>query len=32
MVHPKRHSMDMEITTACDENGILSAMKLRNVI
>lgn len=27
MVHPKRHAMDMEVTTACDENGYLTAMK-----
>ncbi len=27
MVHPKRHAMEMEFTTACDENGILTAMK-----
>ncbi len=26
-VHPKRHAMEMEITTACDENGIITAMK-----
>lgn len=26
-VHPKRHPMWMDITTACDENGILTAMK-----
>ncbi len=26
-VHPKRHAMEMEFTTACDENGILTAMK-----
>ena len=25
--HTKRHPMDMEVTTACDENGILTAMK-----
>jgi selenium-dependent xanthine dehydrogenase len=25
--HTKRHAMDMEFTTACDENGILTAMK-----
>jgi selenium-dependent xanthine dehydrogenase len=25
--HTKRHSMDMEFTTACDENGKLTAMK-----
>lgn len=27
MVHPKRHPMIMEFTTACDENGMLTAMK-----
>lgn len=27
LVHPKRHAMDMEFTTACDENGQLTAMK-----
>jgi selenium-dependent xanthine dehydrogenase len=27
MVHPKRHSMEMEFTTACDENGYLTGMK-----
>ncbi len=26
-VHPKRHAMEMDFTTACDENGILTAMK-----
>ena len=25
--HTKRHAMEMEFTTACDENGILTAMK-----
>jgi len=25
--HTKRHAMDMEFTTACDENGYLTAMK-----
>ena len=25
-VHPKRHAMEMDFTTACDENGILTAM------
>ena len=25
--HVKRHAMDMEFTTACDENGYLTAMK-----
>lgn len=27
MVHPKRHPMYMEFTTACDENGYLTGMK-----
>jgi len=27
MIHPKRHAMEMEFTTACDKNGILTAMK-----
>lgn len=27
VVHPKRHAMEMEFTTACDENGNLTAMK-----
>lgn len=27
LVHPKRHAMEMEFTTACDENGKLTAMK-----
>ena len=27
MLHPKRHAMEMEVTTACDENGYLTAMK-----
>lgn len=27
VVHPKRHPMWMDITTACDENGYLTAMK-----
>ena len=26
-IHPKRHPMWMDITTACDENGYLTAMK-----
>ena len=24
IIHPKRHAMEMEFTTACDENGILT--------
>lgn len=31
MIHPKRHAMEMEFTTACDENGKLTAMKARLV-
>lgn len=27
IIHPKRHPMWMDITTACDENGYLTAMK-----
>ncbi len=27
IVHPKRHAMSMDFTTACDENGYLTAMK-----
>ena len=27
LIHPKRHAMEMEFTTACDENGKLTAMK-----
>ncbi|MDR1538941.1 MAG: selenium-dependent xanthine dehydrogenase [Clostridiales bacterium] len=27
LYHTKRHAMDMEFTTACDENGMLTAMK-----
>lgn len=27
VVHPKRHPMWMDITTACDENGYLTALK-----
>lgn len=29
IIHPKRHAMDMEFTTACDENGILTGMKAK---
>ncbi len=31
LVHPKRHAMEMDFTTACDENGNLTAMKARIV-
>lgn len=27
IVHPKRHPMSIDLTTACDENGMLTAMK-----
>ena len=27
LVHPKRHSMDMEFTMGCDENGIIQGVK-----
>ncbi len=27
LVHPKRHAMEMDFTTGCDENGMLTAMK-----
>lgn len=27
LCHPKRHSFEMEFTTACDENGYLTGMK-----
>ena len=30
-VHPKRHPMEMEYTTACDENGKLTAVRVRIV-
>ncbi|MDR2479889.1 MAG: selenium-dependent xanthine dehydrogenase [Treponema sp.] len=30
-VHPKRHAMEMEFTTGCDENGRLTAMTARIV-
>lgn len=29
LVHPKRHPMEMELTTGCDETGRLTAMRLR---
>ena len=31
LVHPKRHSMDMEFTMGCDENGIIQGVKARVV-
>lgn len=30
-VHPKRHPMEMEYTTACDENGKITAVRARIV-
>lgn len=27
LIHPKRHGFEMEFTTACDENGMLTGMK-----
>ena len=27
LCHPKRHGFEMEVTTGCDENGIITAMK-----
>lgn len=27
IIHPKRHAVEMEFTTACDENGYLTGMK-----
>lgn len=30
-VHPKRHAMEIEMTTACDEDGYLTGMKARIV-
>ncbi len=29
LVHPKRHAMEIEMTTACDENGMLTGMRAR---
>ncbi len=29
IVHPKRHAMEIEMTTACDEHGMLTGMKTR---
>ncbi|MDR2599913.1 MAG: selenium-dependent xanthine dehydrogenase [Oscillospiraceae bacterium] len=26
-IHPKRHAMEIDFTTACDENGIITAVK-----
>jgi selenium-dependent xanthine dehydrogenase len=28
-VHPKRHAMEIEMATGCDENGMLTAIKVR---
>lgn len=27
IIHPKRHAFEMDVTSACDENGYLTAMK-----
>ena len=27
LVHPKRHAMEIDFTTACDENGLITAVK-----
>lgn len=27
MIHPKRHSMEIDMTTACDDNGYIKAVK-----
>ena len=29
LIHPKRHAMEMDFTTACDESGKLTAMRAR---
>ncbi len=29
LIHPKRHAMEMEFTTACDEDGNLTGMRAR---
>ncbi len=29
LIHPKRHAMEMEFTTACDESGHLTGMRAR---
>lgn len=29
LVHPKRHAMELEVTTGCDEAGILTGMRAR---
>ncbi|NLI53902.1 MAG: selenium-dependent xanthine dehydrogenase [Clostridiales bacterium] len=29
LIHPKRHAMEMDFTTACDETGKLTAMRAR---
>lgn len=29
LIHPKRHGFEIDITTACDENGILTGMQAR---
>jgi selenium-dependent xanthine dehydrogenase len=32
LIHPKRHAMEMDLTTACDENGILQGMKANIIL
>jgi selenium-dependent xanthine dehydrogenase len=32
LIHPKRHAMEMDLTTACDENGILVGMQAKIVL
>ncbi|TCS35667.1 selenium-dependent xanthine dehydrogenase [Reinekea marinisedimentorum] len=32
LIHPKRHAMEMDLTTACDENGILLGMQASIVL
>ncbi|MEI6893782.1 MAG: selenium-dependent xanthine dehydrogenase [Colwellia sp.] len=31
-IHPKRHAMEMDLTTACDENGILLGMDAKIIL
>ena len=31
-IHPKRHAMEMDITTACDENGMLVGMDAKIIL
>ncbi|WP_413701825.1 selenium-dependent xanthine dehydrogenase [Psychromonas sp. KJ10-10] len=32
VIHPKRHAMEMDLTTACDENGILLGMDAKIIL